>query len=103
MIPRFLRLLPLMLIVFAACNKEPEAPSKQEIQRRIDSLTQERIKESDDRARQDLLRRMKIEVKVKVDSIVNAQLHPVLPDTNKPKRIQPAAMPFKPIMPRPAK
>jgi PBP1b-binding outer membrane lipoprotein LpoB len=58
----------------ASCNKEPEPLTKQEIKHKIDSLTAERIRESDEQAKRDLSHRMKIEVKVKVDSILNAEM-----------------------------
>ncbi len=58
----------------ASCNKEPEPLTKEEIKHKIDSLTAERIKESDEQAKRDLNHRMKIEVKVKVDSILNASM-----------------------------
>ena len=60
----------------AACNKEPEPLTKAQIKQRIDSITTVRIKELDEQARLDLEHRIKIEVKVKVDSMVNASLHP---------------------------
>lgn len=66
----------LMLIVTSllACHKKEAPPlTKQEIQHKIDSITHIRIKELDDQARQDLSRRIKIEVKVKVDSILNVK------------------------------
>ena len=68
-------------IGFTACNKEPEPLTRAQIKQRIDSITAERIKESDAQARLDLEHRIKIEVKVKVDSMVNASLHPATADT----------------------
>jgi len=71
-------------IGFASCNKEtPQPLTKAEIKQKIDSITAIRIRQSDDMARIDLERRMKIEVKVKVDSIVNAELQPGTKDTVK--------------------
>jgi hypothetical protein len=68
-------LLALLLVLgVASCNKEPEPLTKEEIKHKIDSLTAERIKESDEQAKRDLNHRMKIEVKVKVDSILNASM-----------------------------
>jgi len=55
--------------------------SKEEIARKADSITKARIIESDAAARKDLERRIKIEVKVKADSILNAKLHPKVKDT----------------------
>jgi len=64
----------LLALVIASCNKEPQPLTKQEIKQKVDSITSIRIKESDELSRIDLDRRIKIEVKVKVDSIVNAKL-----------------------------
>ncbi|MCW3123630.1 MAG: hypothetical protein JWQ38_3122 [Flavipsychrobacter sp.] len=56
----------------ASCIKETEVPlTKQQISKKIDSITTIRIKDLDNMAQQDLQRRMKIEVKIKVDSILN--------------------------------
>ena len=60
----------------ASCNKEPQQLSKQQIKHQIDSITQVRISESDIQAHIDLERRIKIEVKAKADSIVEAQSRP---------------------------
>ena len=80
-----LYVLILLGLVFASCNKEPEALSKEEINRKIDSLTMVQIKESDEHAKKDLEHRIKIEVKVKVDSILNAQLKQKTKDTTQKK------------------
>ena len=57
-----------------ACNKDqPQPLTKLEIQQKIDSLTNIRVKELDQMAQIDLDHRIKIEVKVKVDSILNAR------------------------------
>ena len=71
-------LLAILVILggLTACNKEPEPLTKAQIKQKIDSITAERIKESDAQSRLDLEHRRKIEVKVKVDSMVNASLHP---------------------------
>ena len=57
---------------FASCNKEVTPLTKQEIKQKIDSITNARIKELDHLSQRDLDHRIKIEVKVKVDSMVNA-------------------------------
>jgi hypothetical protein len=67
---------------FASCNKEPQPLTKEEIKQKIDSITKVRIIESDNLAKRDLERRIKIEVKVKADSIVSA-LQQVTKDTTK--------------------
>jgi|GEM_PF-4295799 len=58
---------------FTSCNKEVTKPmSKEDISKKVDSISKIRMKEQDEIAQQDLQRRMKIEVKIKVDSILNA-------------------------------
>jgi len=67
-------LLALMIVGLGmSCNKEPVPLTKQQVDRKIDSLVKAGKQESDEQARIDLDRRMKIEVKVKVDSILNAR------------------------------
>ena len=57
---------------FVACNKAQEVPlTKQQMSKKVDSITTIRMKDLDEMAQQDLQRRMKIEVKIKVDSMVN--------------------------------
>jgi len=73
----------------AACNKQPEPTlTKAQIKARVDSITAYRIKELDEQAKLELEHRMKIEVKVKVDSIVNASLHPADTALNKKPAIK---------------
>lgn len=59
--------------------------SKQEVNRKIDSTLKANAQQSAEAARVDLERRMKIEVKVKVDSMVSARRRtlpqPPPPDT----------------------
>ena len=77
----------LMGLVFASCNKEEPKPlSKEEINRKTDSLTRVQVGESNEHAKKDLEHRIKIEVKVKVDSILNAQQHPGTKDTTLTKK-----------------
>ena len=57
---------------FTACNKATQPLTRQEIKQQVDSITNIRIKELDEQSQRDLEHRIKIEVKVKVDSIVNA-------------------------------
>lgn len=47
--------------------------TKEEFYQKVDSITRVRIQEADDMAQRDLQHRMKIEVKVKADSIVNSR------------------------------
>jgi len=83
-------LLALILISgvgFTACNKEPVPLTKEQIKQKIDSITAYRIKELDEMAQKDLEHRIKIEVKVKADSIVNAAMQRNIADStpkNKP-------------------
>ncbi|MCD6010472.1 MAG: hypothetical protein K0Q79_334 [Flavipsychrobacter sp.] len=48
--------------------------SKEELGKKTDSAVKASVQRSDEAARIDLERRLKIEVKVKVDSLVNAHL-----------------------------
>ena len=50
--------------------------SKQEVAWKIDSITKAQTVESAERARRDLEYRIKIDVKVKADSILHARQHP---------------------------
>lgn len=69
--PTLLLLLPAFCLL--ACNKETTPPlTKQEIKQKIDSITSIRIKELDAMAQRDLQHRIKIEVKINADSILNA-------------------------------
>ena len=61
-------------ILLGSCKKQPQLLTRQQMQQQVDSLTNVRIKELDEMANKDLDHRMKIEVKVKVDSIINAKL-----------------------------
>ena len=76
----------LMGLVFASCDKEqPQPLTKEEINKKIDSLTKVQVMESNEHAKKDLEHRIKIEVKVKVDSILNAQLKQKTKDTTQKK------------------
>ena len=75
-----------MGLVFASCDKEqPQPLTKEEINKKIDSLTKVQVMESNEHAKKDLEHRIKIEVKVKVDSILNAQLKQKTKDTTQKK------------------
>ena len=67
----------LAIAVFAvfltSCDKEAPVLTKAQIRYKVDSITAARIKEVDQRAQRDLEYRMKIELKGKVDSILNAK------------------------------
>lgn len=60
---------------FSACNKDPQPLTTAQINQKIDSIVASRVKELDAQSQQDLEHRIKIEVKVKADSIVNALQH----------------------------
>ena len=87
---RHILALTILSIGLFSCNKEPKPPTKEEIAFRIDSITQSRIKDIDTRAKIDLEHRIKIEVKVKVDSILNARSLQAAKDTT--KKITPAKL-----------
>jgi hypothetical protein len=70
-----------------SCNKEVKPLTKEEILKTIDSLTTIRIRESDEMAKRDLNHRIKIEVKVKADSILHAVTLQKANDTLKSKKL----------------
>jgi hypothetical protein len=70
---RIILVLATCMFLFASCEKEVKKPlTKVEIQQRIDSMTKKRIQEVDYQAQKELEYRMKIEVKIKADSIKQA-------------------------------
>jgi hypothetical protein len=69
-----------------SCNKEVVPLTKEQVNQKIDSLVKASRQESDAQARVDLDRRMKIEVKVKVDSILNARSAKEKKDTSQSKK-----------------
>ena len=77
----------ILSVGFTACNKEPVPLTKIQIQQKIDSITAYRIKELDEMARRDLEHRIKIEVKVKADSIIRAAQHNTADTTPKTKPV----------------
>ena len=78
-------LLPVLTIAFlvSSCSKTVPPMSKGAVRRKIDSAVKESVRQSDEAARIDLERRMKIEVKVMVDSMVHAH-HRTAPVNNEP-------------------
>lgn len=63
-------------IAIQSCNKEEPKPlTKEEMAQQIDSIARQRIRQVEDEAKKELAYRMKIEVKIKADSIANAMLH----------------------------
>ena len=75
-----------------SCSKAPQPMSKAEITRRADSIITIRVKEQNEQARIDLEYRIKIEVKVKVDSLLNKRAQGSAKDTI--KKIAPAMPPL---------
>lgn len=74
--------IPVVAVCLFSCNKQTPAPlTKEQIQQHIDSVTAVRIEEADRRAQIDLAHRLKIEMKVRVDSIVAAMNKPTTADT----------------------
>jgi hypothetical protein len=62
-------------LFFTSCDKEQAKPlTKEQIQQQIDSVTKLRIQQVDQLAQKDLEHRIKIEVKVKADSILQVLL-----------------------------
>ena len=90
----------IILTSLYSCNKTPQLLTSQEIKRRADSITAIRIRQMDEQAKTDLEYRMKIEVKVKVDSIINARLHAPADTAKKAKNKMPAATAPKPVLHR---
>lgn len=70
---RFVLVAAVLSVCFSSCDKEVPALTRQQIQSKIDSISAARIKENDIRAEKDYNYRMKIELKGKVDSIMNAR------------------------------
>lgn len=68
-----------------ACNKEvqPKPLTPKEIARKADSIVAVRLHDLDAQSQKDLSHRMKIEVKVKADSILQA-LAPTSQDSTRP-------------------
>jgi hypothetical protein len=62
-------------LMLSACSKEVKKPlSKEAIQRQIDSIAQARMREMERDAQKELEHRIKIEVKVKADSILQEKM-----------------------------
>lgn len=70
------KIVPIVFVGLAltiSCNKEVRKElSKEEIQKRIDSISHEKLLEVEEQAQKELEYRIKIEVKVKADSIREA-------------------------------
>lgn len=64
----------LFIPLLTSCEKQVQKTlTKQEIQNKVDSIVAIRLKEVDEQANLELNHRIKIEVKVKADSILQAQ------------------------------
>ena len=73
----------LVLMAIVSCNKAAQPLSRAEIRQKADSISEVRMRQLDDQAKADLEYRMKIEVKVKVDSIIVARMKSPVKDTIK--------------------
>lgn len=78
-------------LMLSACSKEVKKPlSKEEIQRQVDSIAQARVREMERDAQKELEYRIKIEVKIKADSILQEKLKAATPaQTTDSATIQP--------------
>lgn len=66
----------LAAIAIQSCSKEEPKPlTKEEIAQQVDSIAKQRIKLVEEEATKELEYRMKIEVKIKADSILREMLH----------------------------
>ncbi len=76
-----------------SCNKETKPLSKEEVKLKIDSAVKASTQQSDEQAQKDLGHRIRIEVKVKADSIVNSRYQKANTDSSKIKNqaVQPSA------------
>ena len=72
-----------VLCTIYSCNKVAQPLTREQIIRKADSLSGIRIRQADEQAKTDLEYRLKIEVKVKVDSILNARIQAAKTDTAK--------------------
>jgi hypothetical protein len=94
------KIIPALILLFClfSCSKAPQPLSKEEIKRKSDSLSNVRIRESNEHARQDLDHRIKIEVKVMADSLLNKRLQKANSDSlaKKNKEKAPVAIPSSP-------
>lgn len=93
-------LVPALLLVLgaASCSKEEPLLTKEQVKFKVDSISKAHAKESEDQAIKDLNYRMKIEVKVKADSIVSARLSKAGGDTVKQHAV-PQPTPQRPLIP----
>ena len=89
--------LSIISISWASCTKEkgPQVLTKQQIRKQVDSIMTERNKDLEQQGKKDLQSRLKIEVKVKADSIVTARLNPPKVQPAKPAGT-PAPLPQAP-------
>lgn len=78
-------ILVLSIGLLSSCTKEVQPMTREQMKAKIDSIISAGRQQSDEQARIDLDRRMKIEVKVKVDSILNARVVKAARDTTAKK------------------
>lgn len=78
--------LSVLLITFSACGKKEKELTPAQIRSKADSIVQSKMGKLKQQAKEDLDRRLPIEIKPKVDSILNIDHNektvPVFPDDN---------------------
>ena len=76
-------------ITWTSCMKDnsPQPLSQKQIKQKVDSIMADKTKMLEVYGQKDLKNRLKIEVKVKADSIVNARMNATAKDTAKTTKI----------------
>lgn len=94
---RLFFILFIAVVALDSCSKEVPQMSKEEMRKKTDSLVAASRQESDNHAKRDLEHRLKIEVKVKVDSILDVRQRMAKGDTpqalNRPVPPPPGLLP----------
>jgi|GEM_PF-1802508 len=93
-------ILSVLSLTWASCSKEPvnKPLTPAQMKHQIDSAMAVRTRELEQEGQKDLQSRLKIEVKVKADSIINARLHPAPAKAATP--MPPVTTPQKTVVPR---
>ena len=81
---KIIAVMSLAAISWTSCTKDkgPQVLTKKEIKQQVDSIMALRNKDLNEEGQKDLQSRLKIEVKVKADSIIQARLNPPKPAAN---------------------
>lgn len=82
-------LLLLSILFFSACQKKSELLTRQQLEHRSDSLTAIMFEVLQKQAKEDLDSRIAIEVKPKVDSILQHRLSPSVPSPSSINPVDP--------------